>query len=317
MRTRSHSPSSLLPPLSAGSDYSYFDRDKLDNWAGPEHWKFARPTRRRAAKQQQQQQREYDGTGVGVGSAASAKAADGRRGRRAGFTIDFAAPPVDPKTAFAPPPRARTATVLTEASRKKAASAGTSAHLLPEDLHYDVDSLLALASAPRAGVRKLRMALPGADAGDGVPTSDLLHPRPMLHEAPAPGEEGAPSRDGSFVSFGALRTYGELLAARRRGTASADGGPTSGAVGLCSSGLDATVCFNGQLGTAAPDDTFIGGLGGDCGDDDDFDDVDGAGDGGCLPPTTPGGTLRTSHLASHGVLHAPKPHTPPYSCRTL
>lgn len=289
-------PLSLPPSASAGSDYSYFDREKLDNWAGPEHWKFARPTRRRAAQQKQQQHLDEDAEGSEAEGAVSGKA---RRGRKAGFTVDFAAPPVDPRKAFAPPPRAKTATVLTEASLKKAERAGSSAHLLPEDLHYKIDSLLALALAPRAGVRKLRLALPGVDAGDGVPSSDLLHPAPMLHATPA--EEGA-AETPAFVPYGAVRAYGELLAARTGGPAPAGEGAPAGAIGLSGSGLDSTVCFTSPMGAAAADDTFVGGMGGG----EDFDDYDDdGGDDGFMPPQTPGGT------ASHGALPAPIPQPSP------
>jgi condensin complex subunit 2 len=67
------------------AEYTYFNRDKLANWAGPEHWKHKmKPT-----KKHQGEDEEYQDEEGNIVKSAPAKS----RGPRKAFKIDFTAPP--------------------------------------------------------------------------------------------------------------------------------------------------------------------------------------------------------------------------------
>jgi condensin complex subunit 2 len=105
----------------------------LQNWAGPEHWKFTS-----AAKDKH--------------SSTSATSEEGEakkpKQKKKAFFIDFFGPEVDSEKAFAPPGKA--STTLSSANLEKATAAATT---LPPDIHYDLSELTRLFLKPNWAIR--------------------------------------------------------------------------------------------------------------------------------------------------------------------
>jgi hypothetical protein len=178
---------SLLMAASEGDagDYAYFAPSAMRSWAGPQHWRPRALPKASAAQLATQAsgngspKRSRGGRGSGDGangsdygeSDADYDEGGGARAAKAAYYIDFAAPPVNRESAFAPPPRALASTQLAPAA-VKASAKRAAALVLPTDMHYSLDDLSRLFLRPRARVVCVapqgRAAAPAA--GGGVAT---------------------------------------------------------------------------------------------------------------------------------------------------
>eukprot|EP01105_Mastigella_eilhardi_P008779 TRINITY_DN2111_c0_g1_i1.p1 TRINITY_DN2111_c0_g1~~TRINITY_DN2111_c0_g1_i1.p1 ORF type:complete len:698 (+),score=179.95 TRINITY_DN2111_c0_g1_i1:3-2096(+) len=173
--------------LAAGSECHYFDPQIVKNWAGPEHWKFTKPSRKTISTDR-----------------TSANEPPKKRRKKQQFTLDFSdLNDFDPKVAFAPPGKA--STTLSEAALRKLSEAHTT---LPVDCHYDTGMLSRLFTKPEwqfsaahAGLGRKR--LHGGDeppASQGAPASQEwyeYHPAPQDAADNAADDDDAPGVDPS------------------------------------------------------------------------------------------------------------------------
>lgn len=127
--------SAPTPSTQGGHDvlFDYFDNRMKKNWAGPEHWKMSRLNLASAQRERR--------------AESAAPESERPRRRKEAQTIDFFAEDAKPiKELFAP--SATPASI----SMTKAAKADTSAHLLPEDQHFNSKRLLRLFLKPKATI---------------------------------------------------------------------------------------------------------------------------------------------------------------------
>nr|XP_019047383.1 hypothetical protein I302_03996 [Kwoniella bestiolae CBS 10118]OCF26313.1 hypothetical protein I302_03996 [Kwoniella bestiolae CBS 10118] len=152
---RQAGPGELVMAFGAGDDgtegmFDYFDKGFGKAWAGADHWKLRKVTRKDAAAP------------VG-GSSAPAKTA---KAAKAPFTIDFSSPSTSAtssKTLFAPATKSSITLPSSRASSSKSnkkTSAGKRREewLLPDDMHFSSRQLLRLFLKPKfsvSGVTKI------------------------------------------------------------------------------------------------------------------------------------------------------------------
>lgn len=113
--------------MTTDNEFAYFDPKTLENWAGPNHWKF-----RASAKES-------------VKDAEGAAKPKRKTKKKEPFFLNFDEDPeIDFETAIAS--SGRTATTLSSAILKKAQQTD---NVLPPDVRYDVKMLTQLFNKPR------------------------------------------------------------------------------------------------------------------------------------------------------------------------
>lgn len=122
--------------LNPNDEYSFFDASSLSSWAGPQHWQFRKPAKRKSAVPGETQSK--------------------RPRSRTAMLLDYSddAPPLDFAAEFSKP-RSATTTQLTAAVADGLSERKTT---LPVDLHYATRDLTKLFLLP-----KLRVAIGGGD----------------------------------------------------------------------------------------------------------------------------------------------------------
>lgn len=133
------------------NEFGFFDPKVLENWAGPDHWKFKPKNKAETSEQ----------------GAAAPKKKPGKKKEPFFFNFDEYED-IDPEEAFQPPGRA--ATTLSAAVLKRAA---TVTNMLPPDVHYDVKELTTLFNKPRWRISLTkRKRLDGANMHQADPADE-------------------------------------------------------------------------------------------------------------------------------------------------
>jgi condensin complex subunit 2 len=165
-------------------DYSFFNRNVMRNWAGPDHWKFRAGASKSGAA-------GGSSAADAVGGAAAARA---RKAQRGEFLIDFTALP---PAAGALMPKSRAVTTI----QQQASGVGSGQqlhgghpqverHVLPEDLHFDAARLTALFLKPHLHLAPMARAHGGGWSAPSAANGEDAYVGYDYHNA----------NDASFVS---------------------------------------------------------------------------------------------------------------------